>query len=86
MAELETVRARGYAIDNAEHEKNIRCLAVPIFNENGKIEAALSAAGTTLDMPDEESIQKAIDRLKEARDKIRMEMGFGGPSTLGVQK
>ena len=71
MAELETVRARGTAIDNAEHEKNIRCLAVPIFNESGKIEAALSGAGTTLDIPDEKSIQKAIDRLKEARDKIR---------------
>lgn len=83
MAELEAVRLRGYAIDNGEHEKNIRCLAVPIFNESGKIEAALSAAGTIMDIPDEKSIQKSIDRLKEARDKIRMELGYGGPSAPG---
>ncbi|MGA2959823.1 MAG: IclR family transcriptional regulator [Thermodesulfobacteriota bacterium] len=86
MAELEAVRVRGYAIDNAEHEKNIRCLGVPIFNESGKIEAALSAAGTVIDIPDEESIQKSIDRLKEARDKIKMEMGYLNTLAPRVQR
>lgn len=76
MSELEAVRDRGYAIDNGEHEKNIRCLAVPLFNRGGKIEAALSAAGTNIDLPDEKDIQKTIDRLREAREKIGTEMGY----------
>ncbi len=81
MGELEAVRVRGYAMDNAEHEKNIRCLAVPFFSETGRIEAALSAAGTIIDIPDEESIQKTVDRLKDARDRIRLEMGYSDVST-----
>lgn len=80
LAELEAVRTQGYAIDNSEHEKNIRCVAVPILNEAGRIEAALSTAGTIMDLPDEETIQRTVDKLKEARDKIRKEMGYA--STL----
>lgn len=76
LRELETVRNQGYAVDNAEHEKNIRCIAVPIFDETGKIEAALSAAGTVIDIPDEETIRKIVDRLKEIRDRIRREMAY----------
>jgi IclR family KDG regulon transcriptional repressor len=82
LGELETVRNQGYAVDDAEHEKNIRCIAVPIFEETGKIEAALSAAGTVIDIPDEEAIQKVIDRLKEGRDKIRREMGYADAGAL----
>jgi IclR family acetate operon transcriptional repressor len=77
MAELEKVRTQGWALDNAEHEKNIRCVAVPIFGETGKIEAALSSAGTTVDLPDEEAIRQTVEIMKETRDKIRREMGYG---------
>ncbi len=74
--ELEAVRNQGYAVDDAEHEKNIRCIAVPIFDETGKIEAAISAAGTVIDIPDEEAIRKIVDQLKEIRNRIRKEMGY----------
>jgi DNA-binding IclR family transcriptional regulator len=76
LTELDKVRTQGYAIDDAEHEKNIRCVAVPIFSETGKIEAALSSAGTTIDLPDGEAIKKTVDILKEVRDKIRTQMGY----------
>lgn len=76
LAELESTRSRGYALDNAEHEKNIRCVAVPILNDSGRIEAALGAAGTIMDLPDEESIRKTADTLKAVRDKISGEMGY----------
>ena len=86
MAELEKVRAQGWSLDNTEHEKNIRCVAVPIFNDLGKIEAALSSAGTTVDLPDEEAIKKTVEVLKEARDKIRFEMGYGNNPKLSLQE
>ena len=74
--ELQNIRERGYAIDNSEHEKNIRCVAVPILNESGEIEAALSVTGLVLDFQDEGTIENTAKMLKEVRDKIRREMGY----------
>jgi DNA-binding IclR family transcriptional regulator len=76
LTELDKVQTQGHALDDAEHEKNIRCVAVPVFNETGKVEAALSSAGTTLDLPDEEAIRKTVEILKETRDKIQTQMGY----------
>ncbi len=39
---LKTVRKQGYAIDDEENEKGIRCVASPIYNEIGKTVAAIS--------------------------------------------
>ncbi len=78
LKELDAVHARGYAVDDAEHEKNIRCVAVPILNDSGKIEAALSSTGTIMDLPDEDAIRNIARMLKEAGEKIRFEMGYSG--------
>ncbi|MDX8035562.1 IclR family transcriptional regulator [Lentzea sp. BCCO 10_0856] len=42
MAELERVRANGYAVDNAEHEDFIHCIAAPIKGSRGEVIAAVS--------------------------------------------
>jgi IclR family KDG regulon transcriptional repressor len=76
MMELEAVRTRGYAIDNEEHEKNIRCVSVPILDETGRIEAALGAAGTVMDFPDEESMKRTAEILKGVAGKIKKENGY----------
>jgi IclR family KDG regulon transcriptional repressor len=76
MMELEAVRTRGYAIDDEEHEKNIRCVSVPILDETGRIEAALGAAGTVMDFPDEESMKRTAEILKGVAGKIKEENGY----------
>lgn len=76
--ELETIRRRGYAIDNCEHEKNIRCVAVPILNEAEQIEAALSITGTIIEFPDNGTISETAEILKDVRDQIRKNMGYVG--------
>jgi DNA-binding IclR family transcriptional regulator len=43
--ELEVVRQHGYAVDNCEHEPNVRCVAAPIRNSVGRVFAALSVTG-----------------------------------------
>jgi DNA-binding IclR family transcriptional regulator len=70
------VRRRGYAIDDSEHEKNIRCVAVPILNEAEQIEAALSITGTIIDFPGEETIHETARILEDVRDTIRRKMGY----------
>ncbi|MGA0604470.1 IclR family transcriptional regulator [Phenylobacterium sp. VNQ135] len=43
--ELETVRALGYAFDNAEVDEDLYCAAVPVRDGNGRVVAAISASG-----------------------------------------
>ena len=43
-AELEKIRARGYTIDDEEHEEGIHCIAAPVLDYSGAIVAALSAS------------------------------------------
>lgn len=42
LAELDQVRAVGYAVDNAEHEDFIHCIAAPIRGPRGTVVAAVS--------------------------------------------
>jgi len=44
-AELAAIRSRGYAIDDCEHEPELRCVAAPIRNSAGRVFAAISASG-----------------------------------------
>jgi DNA-binding IclR family transcriptional regulator len=45
VAHLASVRAQGYAIDNAEHEPEVRCVAAPVFDLRGEVVAAISVSG-----------------------------------------
>jgi DNA-binding IclR family transcriptional regulator len=43
-AELMRVRQQGYALDDREHQANMRCIAVPVLDQDGRAVAALSAS------------------------------------------
>jgi IclR family acetate operon transcriptional repressor len=45
--ELAASRERGYAIDDEEQAEGLRCVAAPIWDENGEVWAAISLAGPT---------------------------------------
>ena len=47
-AELDLIHKRGYAIDDAEREEGVRCIAAPIFNARGRVVAAVSVSGPSL--------------------------------------
>lgn len=57
--ELRITKARGYAIDDMEHEFGIRCVAMPIFNRGGQLEAAISVSGPSLRFDDKKITQIA---------------------------
>ncbi len=52
--ELEVTRQRGYAVDNMEHEWGIRCLAVPLRGEDGRVVASMSISGPAERFPPEQ--------------------------------
>jgi len=74
--ELEAIRRRGYAVDDAEHETKICCVAVPILDQKGDIAAALSVTGTRIDLPDDDMIARTARTLEKTADKIRKKMGY----------
>jgi IclR family acetate operon transcriptional repressor len=51
-AALEQARARGYAIDDEEHEVGLRCVGAPILDEHGLPLAGLSISGPTARIAD----------------------------------
>jgi IclR family KDG regulon transcriptional repressor len=50
-AQLFRIRKQGYACDLEEHEMHIRCIAAPIWDNTGAVNASLSVTVPTLRMP-----------------------------------
>ncbi len=46
--ELRAISSRGYALDDAEREEGVRCVAAPIFDSTGLVVAAVSLSGPSL--------------------------------------
>jgi DNA-binding IclR family transcriptional regulator len=42
---LETVRQQGYALDHEEFEPGVRCIAVPVYDLQGRVIAAMGISG-----------------------------------------
>lgn len=67
--ELRITRARGYSIDNMEHEYGVKCVGVPVFNQSGKLVGAMSTTGPSLRF-NEEQISIFATMLKEKAEII----------------
>ncbi len=76
LKELNSIREKGYAVDNSEHEKHIKCVAVPILNDKNDIEAALSITGLVMDFEDRKTIENYSEILKETALKVKKKLGF----------
>jgi DNA-binding IclR family transcriptional regulator len=56
-AELKLVRERSYALDDREHQANMRCIAVPVLDGEGRAVAALSATDDAERMTPERQLE-----------------------------
>lgn len=74
--ELIRVRSLGYAVDDEEEEVGVRCVGAPIFERNGKVAAAVSVAGTTVQIP-ERQVTVLAKSVQETASRISRELGFG---------
>ncbi|MFC5360169.1 IclR family transcriptional regulator [Azospirillum himalayense] len=74
-AHLREVRHRGWALDNEEDLLNIRCVAAPVNDAQGKVVAAISAVGTVLDISPERLDALAGQVCATAQD-ISHELGY----------
>jgi IclR family KDG regulon transcriptional repressor len=65
MKELADTRARGYAIDNAEHVPGSCCVATPIFNANNQPIGAIGVSGRKL-----EALLKHHDLVRQTAEVV----------------
>lgn len=73
---LQLIRERGYAIDENEHEKGIRCIAAPIYDFHGKVIAAISIAGPA-DRVTKERVHNELAKLiLEKTSEVSAKVGY----------
>lgn len=75
---LARVRERGYAIDDCEHEAEIRCAACPIRDHTGRVVAAVSVTVPSL-RATKEQVKALVPHVVRAAATISQKMGFVGP-------
>ncbi len=76
-AHLAEVRRKGYAVDDTEHEPEIRCVACPIREHTGRVIAAVSLTIPAF-RATREQIEALAPLVRTYADRISRKMGWTG--------
>ncbi|KAA2256358.1 IclR family transcriptional regulator [Solihabitans fulvus] len=79
LAELDRVRARGFAMDNAEHEDFIHCIAAPIRGARGETLAAVSLSVPKV-LLDFDGLMALVPDLQRTAAAASVECGWSPPT------
>ena len=66
-SELKLIRARGYAVDEGEHQPGIRCVGAPIHDRAGRVIAGLSASGPARRLQKDQMVELAKVVVHQAK-------------------
>jgi DNA-binding IclR family transcriptional regulator len=75
QSELRRVHKNGYAYDLEEHEQHIRCVAAPIWDHTGLVQASLSITGPAVRMP-VSRLRQLAPLIQDAGLQISRELGY----------
>ena len=78
---LERVRRNGYAFDLEEHEAHIRCVAAPIWDPSGAVNASLSLTAPVVRMA-LPRLRQLAPLVQEAGLRISRDLGYQGAGHL----
>ena len=82
--QLETVRAKGYAVDDEENELGVRCVAVAIPGPDGQADSAFSISGLTPYMTPER-IRRIAAMALDSRTDILADLGIARRSAAQTE-
>jgi DNA-binding IclR family transcriptional regulator len=69
IQEVSGIRSNGYAVDDEEDEVGYRCIGVPVMDEYGTVIAAISVAGSVVQVTSE-NMKRLVGVLKNASETI----------------
>jgi DNA-binding IclR family transcriptional regulator len=72
--ELERVRERGFAIDDEENERNIRCVGAAVRDHTGAVTHAISVSALTVELSFDDAVALG-PRVVEAADAVSQALG-----------
>ena len=75
--ELAQIRAQGYAVDEREHEAEVRCIAAPVFNHFGELVGAISVSGTVNQLT-RPMVPEIGQLVRDRAEQISRSLGHGG--------
>lgn len=73
--ELDKIKFQGYAVDDEENERGVRCVGAPVFNFNGEVEGAISVSGPTIRVT-KEKVEIIAEEVKRCAYQISKELGY----------
>lgn len=77
LSELDAVAEQGVAFDDEERLNGLRCVAVPILNDQSRVEGAISVSGPTTRMQEERFRHEVPALLKKASNIIELDITHG---------
>ena len=83
---LEQVRARGWAFADQESEDGVRTVAVPLFDRNMRVEAAMNVSGHASRVPMKELRSRYLPVLMEAATEISRALGANVPARTAAAR
>lgn len=75
LDEIAKIKEKGYSVASNETIEGVTCLGAPIFNANGKLEAAITVSGVTAWF-NTEKIEYVARILKEKAKLISQQIGY----------
>jgi DNA-binding IclR family transcriptional regulator len=70
---IQTIRKKGYTIDEEESYDGLICFGAPILNQNGEYEASISISGEVKDVESKDLYGKLV---KQAAERISSQLGY----------
>jgi DNA-binding IclR family transcriptional regulator len=74
--ELNRVREAGVAFDDQARVEGLRCVAVPIINNDGGVEGAISISGPTSRLKDDYFKSKIPEKLKDVANVVQLNITY----------
>jgi len=81
LVEMARIRERGYAIDDVEHEPDVKCIAAPVWNHRQAVVGAISVSGPEQRMNLLLAEGALIQSVVEAAHEASVRMGYSRETT-----
>jgi DNA-binding IclR family transcriptional regulator len=80
--ELARIRATGFALDNEEHIKGIRCIATAVRDHSGEVRASLCVVGPKNHLP-QRKLPQVREALAAVAADLSVRLGYGSTEGMG---